>query len=227
MADYESRIMLKQKKNADAAASQGRFGAQMSQDLRDRPADTSGAAASSSGVNTGSSNSDPEDEDFDRKKTVIFWATPEVQEVGTANWVEYSELRGPSSITFYMGSPSRTFSINAKFISRTKKEADLTFKYLNVLRSWRMPYIEDGWTGQAEPEVLHLFGYGNIFRGIPVILKSLNIDLNSEVDYIKSSNNSDIPIVCPVSLSLQEIHTLSDFEKFNIKDFKNGTLGWW
>lgn len=219
MAEYANQVMLKVKNNADTYARDGRY---FSQNLQQAT-----GAATATPSTTGGSVGGPEDDDFDMTKSVIFHATPEVTEVGTAIWVDFHELRGPASISYYMGSPSRNFSISAKLVSRTTAEANKNLRYVNILRSWRMPYIENGGFGTAEPEVLHLFGYGNVFRGIPVIVKSLNIELNSETDYIKSSNNSDVPIIWPVSISLQEIHTINDFDSFKIGDFKKGILPWW
>jgi hypothetical protein len=173
---------------------------------------------------------DPEDSNFDKKQAVVFHATPQVQESGTADWVEQTYVRQPASIMWYRGSPSRNFTITAKFISRTKKEANRTFRYVNLLRSWRMPEFNG-----AEPQVLHLFGYGQTFRGIPVVIRSLNIDYNDDVDYIKTDmkdvaggkGDSDVPIVLPVSLTLQEIHSSNDFKGFNIEEFRKGILPWW
>ena len=82
----------------------------------------------SSGVSTGS---------------VSFDVTPDINESGTASYFEASEIRAPCSILIYMGSPSRTFQINAKLISRTTAEAYATEQKVNILRSWRMPESSD------------------------------------------------------------------------------------
>jgi hypothetical protein len=226
MADYENRVMLKVKKNSGSEAAASRFSFQ---DAAQGDVRSESAATSQSGVAAGTTNGGgPEDGDFNNDNTVKFHATPQIQESANSNWSEISDNRAPASILTYMGSPSRTFSINAKFISRTKKEADRTFRYVNLLRSWRMPFIEGGRNLYvAEPEVLHLFGYGNTFRGIPVVLQSLNIELNDEVDYIKATNNTDIPIIWPVSMTLKEIHTIADFANFDIISFSQGNLPWW
>lgn len=228
MADYENKVMLKVKNNSGSTAAAGTFTFQSASGGSVR---SPSAAAASDGVQAaGGDDGGPEDSDFNDRNTVKFHATPQIQETGTTLWSSIEDARAPASILTYQGSPSRNFNISAKFISRTKKEADRTFRYVNLLRSWRMPYIGGSAGGRlfaAEPEVLHLFGYGNTFRGIPVVLRSLNLDLTDEVDYIKSSNNSDIPIIWPVTISLQEIHTIKDFNTFKIDDFSKGILPWW
>lgn len=67
---------------------------------------------------------------------VLFNITPEMSEQRSVSYAEISDLRLPASILIYMGSPSRRFSINAKFLARTQTEADISFKYMNLLKSW-------------------------------------------------------------------------------------------
>lgn len=222
-AQYEHKVMLKVKTNAADVARGGFFSVTAQQGSVASP-----AAQAAQQSNPSLLNDDPEDSDFDEKKSVVFHATPQIQEVGSASWNEIDNGRAPASILTYAGSPSRNFNISAKFISRTKSEANLTLRYVNLLRSWRLPYItREGDWAKAEPEVLNLFGYGHMFRAIPVIMRSLNIDLNDGVDYIKASNGTDVPIIWPVTMTLQEIHTISDFNKFNLDEFKKGILPWW
>lgn len=68
--------------------------------------------------------------------SVVFQATPEMSESRNVSYVEISDIRQPASILIYMGSPSRNFSIVAKFIARSKAEADTSFSNLNLLKSW-------------------------------------------------------------------------------------------
>ncbi len=223
-AQYEHKVMLKVKTNAADVARSGFYSISAS----DSGSVYSQQAAATTQSNPSLLNDDPEDSDFDEKKSVVFHATPQIQETGSASWNEIDSGRAPASILTYAGSPSRNFNISAKFISRTQKEANLTLRYVNLLRSWRLPYMTEAADRiQAEPEVLNLFGYGHMFRAIPVIMRSLNIDLNDDVDYIKASNGTDVPIIWPVSMTLQEIHTISDFDKFNLDEFKKGILPWW
>lgn len=223
-SQYENRIMLKEKVSSSASSASGR-----TQNLQDSAVNSSSASQAQPSTPYNVAD-DPEYEFDGREKTVVFFATPEVQESGTTIWVDLSEIRAPASYSYYMGSPSRTFNINAKFVSRTTAEAERTLKYVNLLRSWRMPNqdggVDEGFSA-AEPSTLHLFGYGHVFRGIPVAIKSLNIDLNGETDYIKSKNGSDVPIIWPVSIGLQEMHSIEDFARFDISRFRKGELPWW
>lgn len=69
-------------------------------------------------------------------QSVVFFISPELTEGRNVTWAEVSDLRLPASILIYMGSPSRNFSINAKFLARSQAEADVAFRNMNLLKSW-------------------------------------------------------------------------------------------
>lgn len=68
--------------------------------------------------------------------SVKFHITPEVAEARSVNYSEISDVRLPSSILIWMGSPSRNFNINAKFLARSPQEASDAFKNISLLKSW-------------------------------------------------------------------------------------------
>lgn len=70
------------------------------------------------------------------RDSVEFTITPEMSESRSVNYVEVSDIRLPASVLIWMGSPSRNFSLNAKFLARSVAEADLAWKNTNLLKSW-------------------------------------------------------------------------------------------
>lgn len=167
---------------------------------------------------------------------VKFKVTPSISESGSVNYVEESDIRGASSILIYMGSPSRTFSINAKLVSRTTDEAAENFRILKILRSWRMPNknkpeggngrrIE---SGEGTPQILILKD-GQLLYDVQVIVRSLNIEYTDESDRIAIENGDQtrMPIILPISISLQEIHTFTDINEFDLPTYKTDGLQYW
>lgn len=157
--------------------------------------------------------------------SVEFYASPELEESGQTIYISMDDIRSPASLMIWMGSPSRTFSINAKLISRTTTEASESVRQKNLLQSWRMP-LGNGIGQSAVPKVLSLNGYGNQFQNIPVVVQSVNFSFPTDVDYI-STNGYDVPIVWPVSLVLREFHTKDEMESFSYDAFKAGKLPNW
>lgn len=170
------------------------------------------------------------------KDVVIFRSTPEVEESGSSLYLSIDNIRQAASLLVWLGSPSRTFTITNKMVSRTIEEAEANYKYLSLLRAWRMPSQGAGTqtdgSDTAAPETLRLWGYdGNgegQFLGIPVVIANLNISFLSDVDYITTSTGYQMPIILPINISLREAHTANDLtEKFNYSDYKAGRLEEW
>lgn len=74
-------------------------------------------------------------------KTVEFKVTPEFSENRTVDYTSLVPLHMPGSIEVYKSTNSRTFSITAKLVSRTRAEATMNIVDLQVLRSWTMPFF--------------------------------------------------------------------------------------
>jgi len=159
---------------------------------------------------------------------VTFSVQPIISETGTATYLPIDDIRQAASMLIYMGSPSREFSINAKFVSRTKQEADTAWKYVQILRSWRKPEApKNNEFNMKSPSRLSLRGFSGWFNEIPVRLTSLNSEMPDDVDYIKSHGGQDVPIIWPVTLSLKESRSPTELQDFNIEDFRTGKLGEW
>lgn len=115
---------------------------------------------------------------------IEFQVTPDITESGSANYFEASDVRGPGSILMYMGSPSRTFSLNTKLVARNAAEAAYVSRQIHVLKSWRMPESYTGGFNAGSPTLLYLQGYGKMFKDIPVVMTDLSIEFSSEFDAI-------------------------------------------
>lgn len=158
--------------------------------------------------------------------SVIFDVQPSTTETGSVSYFEIGDIRQAANMLVYMGSPSREFSINGRFVSRSVSEAEKNLKYVRHLRSWRMPEKETDGINLKTPSRLRLKGYGNWFNAIHVRITSLTIEMPEDVDYIRAGK-ADVPIVWPVTVSLKETRSIDELRQFNINSFREGTLGGW
>lgn len=161
--------------------------------------------------------------------SVRFDITPQVTEQGSSIVNEISEIRAPASILIWMGSPARTFTINAKLLSRTAEEAEKSFRDKNLLNSWRFPESGSGILS-SYPSTVNLWGYNGMFRGIPTLMTSISFEWPDDVDYVRSTSGVSMPILMGVSITLKEAQAIesADFKNnFNIAQFRAGTLPRW
>ena len=166
---------------------------------------------------------------------VPFEVQPVISESGTALYTEINDIRQAGSIMIYMGSPGREISINATFISRSREEAAANRKYVQLLRSWRLPEKEGTGLAVRSPSRLRLSGYGKwlgstdgISKGIPVRLTNLSIDMPDDTDYLQTQDGEyHVPIVWKVNISLKETRSINELEEFDIVQFRKGILDGW
>lgn len=165
---------------------------------------------------------------------VAFKVQPELSESKSVNYIEISEIRSPGSIMVFIGSPARNFSMEVKLISRSIEEAQQNFRILHTLKGWSMPdkaYSSHDSLGAGEidsgtPRILKLFGYGKNFKGIPVVIKSLNVSYPVDCDYI-DTGDVRMPVIMPISIQLQEMRSSVELEKFDISMYREGELPTW
>lgn len=81
---------------------------------------------------------------FDPSIRVTFETTPTVTESGSVEYSPVNPVHMPGSIQVYRHTPSRNFTINARFISRTSAEATKNKNYVQTLRGWRYPWFGAG-----------------------------------------------------------------------------------
>lgn len=160
---------------------------------------------------------------------VVFDVQPIVSESGSATYAPIDDIRQAASMLIYMGSPSRDFTINAKFVSRTTEEANKNRKHVQTLRSWRMPEATGGGYNMTTPSRLTLIGLGGWFNQVSVRMTNITIETPDDVDYIETDgpDRYRVPIVWPVSISLKEARSPTELQLFNIEQFRKGELLEW
>lgn len=158
---------------------------------------------------------------------VVFDVQPIVSESGSATYAPIDDIRQAASMLIYMGSPSRDFTINAKFVSRTRAEATTNKRYVQTLRSWRMPEASGGGFNMTTPSRLTLLGLNGWFNQVAVRMTNLTIETPDDVDYIDSYDDGRVPIVWPVTITLKEARSPSELQAFEIEAFRDGLLPEW
>jgi len=180
------------------------------------------------------------------REIVVFNVSPELSISRSISYKAMEPVHLPGQIHAYEKTQNRTFSLNAKIISRTRIEASLNLNRFNVIQSWGMSHFGKqenvrlyGPLG-APPEVLYLTAYANanarqtLYR-IPTVLTSINYTYPNDVDYVEASdmnistgdlfvNGTPWPAIMNIELSLLEVHSPKDFSNFSLRKYKQGKL---
>ncbi len=164
--------------------------------------------------------------------TVTFNVSPIVDEQRSAIYDSISPIHHPGSIQVYKTTGPRELSISGKFIARTMEEATLVLSYMQLIRSWVMPYYGLGTSKGsssdrlgAPPDILEFSIYGpRSFDRIPVVLKSYQWSFPDSVDYIPDLRGNPCPTLIEIRLSLEESYTPEQYSNFDIEAYRKGNL---
>lgn len=75
---------------------------------------------------------------------VVFSTSPTFSEARSVDYSAVTPVHMPGSIQVYKHTNSRSFSMTARLISRTIEEATTNMMYLQMLRSWTLPFFGSG-----------------------------------------------------------------------------------
>lgn len=168
---------------------------------------------------------------------VTFVVSPTISENREAEYTPFQPLQHPGEILKYKGTSSRSWGVHGKLISRNSIEATQNLQYINMIRSWVMPFYGNG-TGTdpttksylgAPPPILTLTAYGPKMVGpVKCVLMSYNWDWPNDCDYIYAidddGNTVPFPVVVEVTLSLKESWSPAEYSKFNLMQYRLGNM---
>lgn len=178
-------------------------------------------------------------EDFKLKLTskqtgeqIVFNVTPTIDESRSSNYEHIAPVHHPGTIQVYKNTESRQFNISVKLIARTSAEASQNVKYINLIRSWVMPYYGQGTANSSEkkrlggpPDILNFEVYGDDnISNVPVVLTSYHWVYPDQVDYIPTEEGIPFPTIMDISLSIIESYSPEQFTSFDITAYKAGNM---
>lgn len=163
---------------------------------------------------------------------VFFEVSPRVGEQRGAQYTELNITHHPGTILKYDRTASRTWSVNARLVSRTQAEASKNQQYLNIIRSWVMPFYGSGTEAAdakllgAPPPILKFSGYGDKnISPVPVVMESYSTNWPNDVDYIPTEDGTPFPVIIDVDVTLKEAYSPKEYSGFDLFAYKTGNLG--
>lgn len=137
------------------------------------------------------------------REQVIFEATPEFTESRTVNYRNIDPVHAPGAIYMYAMTNARTFSVQAKLVSRSVNEATRNLAYIQYLRTWSMPVFGtvnqqtaapgEGILG-APPALLLLTAYSQGNPGAQAVTATVPDTTGSPVPAI-GNNIYQVPVI--------------------------------
>jgi hypothetical protein len=159
---------------------------------------------------------------------------PTIQESRTATYDEVPILHHPGGILKYKNSSSRSWAVTGQLISRTMVEAEENLGWLNMIRSWTMPFYGVGTSNNKEtaaylgapPPILTLTAYGDKMIGpVTCVLETYSWTFPNNVDYIKCAKSGNpFPVILDITLNLKESFSPAEYSGFDLVSYKQGLM---
>lgn len=175
---------------------------------------------------------------------VEFNVSPTIAESRGVSYASTDLLHHPGQMQVYRSTAARHWSIAGMFVSRTAEEAQRNLNYINLLRSWSMPYFGTGTeadekTNQshtstggvsgsrfgAPPDTLMLSAYGETMIGpVACVLTNSSWTWPNEVQYIQAANGNPFPVSLQITVELTESYSAVEYSSFSLASYKAGNL---
>lgn len=159
---------------------------------------------------------------------MIFPFTPTVIISQRANYSDISPTHSNYVFNAYQNSQVDDIVITGDFIVENEEDAEYWLSAVHYLRTMtKMFYGQSAQTGNP-PMVCRLKGYGKyVLNDIPVVIKSFQVDLQSDVDYILCSflnqGNNYVPVRSTIAVTVSPNYARRTVSRFSLNDFANGS----
>lgn len=152
---------------------------------------------------------------------------PNITLSSKANYTQQDPIHNNYSFQAYRGSQIDDIQISGEFSCETERDALYWIAATRFLRSATKMFFGRGENVGNPPIICELNGYGaNIFNSVPVIIKSFQVDLKDDVQYIKCGppglSPTWVPIVSTISVTVAPIYNRTRLRDFSLEDFAQG-----
>lgn len=172
---------------------------------------------------------------------MIFPYLPNITISHTANYQQMDIAHLNYPFYAYKNSQVDEITVNGKFTVQNAKEARYWLAAVHFLRSVTKMYFGQGANLGNPPPICILNGYGDyVFNNVPCIVKSFNVVLPDNVDYIESNAGTRgyttgeeikngasvtyVPVSSDISVVVQPIYSREEIKSFNLQEFAQGRM---
>lgn len=160
--------------------------------------------------------------------SMVFPYTPNIFMTHTANYNKLTPVHSNYPFPIYENSQVDQFIIQGEFTAENEQEARYWIAAMHFLKSvTKMAYGRSENQG-APPPVLKLNGYGDfVFKDLPVVVESFQLNLPGDVDYINvpdigSGKGSWAPVKSELSVAVFPTFSRDSVNKFSLDKFVKG-----
>ena len=159
---------------------------------------------------------------------VVFPYLPSITVSTKANYNQIETIHSNYPFLAYKNSSVDEITIEGVFTCENEYDAAYYLASTIFFKTATKMFFGQGANAGNPPPICILNGYGaNIFKNIPVVIKSTSINLPNDVNYIKCSKfgqASWVPVKSNVSITVQPVYSRTSQRNFNLQSYASGKM---
>lgn len=152
---------------------------------------------------------------------------PNITVASRANYSNIEPVHNNYPFMAYKNSQVEDIQISGEFTVENEMDAEYWVQATTFLRTATKMFFGKGDNAGNPPVICQLTGYGTrVFHNVPVVVKSMSVDLKEDVSYLKYFDSTGsptwVPVVSTLSATLAPIYNRTRLRQFNLKDYAAG-----
>lgn len=157
---------------------------------------------------------------------VVWPYLPNIKISHKANYNTKDPVHNNFPYLMYKNSQVDDISIDGEFSVQNSEEGLYWLAVNTFLRAATKMFYGEGQFAGNPPIICRLTGYGPyVFNNIPVVIKSFNIDLKEDVNYIEvkvGTGSTWVPTMSNISVVVAPVYNRERLRKFSLQNFAQG-----
>lgn len=157
---------------------------------------------------------------------LVFPFTPNMTISSKANYSTIDPVHSNFPFQAYKNSQVDDITISGEFPAETSTDGEYYLEATRFLRAATKMFYGEGQFAGNPPIICTLTGYGPmLLNSIPVVVKSFNIELKDDVNYIEVEVDGEstwVPVLSTLTVTLMPIYNRERLRKFNLQNFAAG-----
>jgi hypothetical protein len=159
---------------------------------------------------------------------VVFPYLPTITVSTRANYQSVETVHSNYPFLAYKNSSVDEITIEGVFTCENEYDAAYYLASTIFFKTATKMFFGQGENAGNPPPICILNGYGaNVFKNIPVVIKSTSIQLPNDVNYIKCTKLGEpswVPVKSNVSVTVQPVYSRTTQRKFSLQNYAAGKM---
>lgn len=159
---------------------------------------------------------------------VVWPYLPQISFSTKANYNAADSVHNNYPFYAYKNSIVDDITISGEFSSENELDAAYWIAATTFFRTATKMFFGQGENAGNPPIICQLNGYGaSMFNNVPVIVKSFQVDLPEDVNYIKCDvwgTNTWVPIMSSISVTVAPVYNRRNLRQFSLEKFGQGQM---